>query len=289
MGYVTRFAPSPTGPLHLGHAYSACLGWQRAQDRQGRFLLRIEDIDRARSKDHWEKQIYDDLSWIGLTWETPVLRQSDRRAAYQQALARLAHAGLIYPCRCSRGDIRAALSAPQEGAPVSGPDGLVYPGTCRGRSMADAGPQDALRLDMRAALRWVQETNPLDLLTFIETGPIHDGEHVLDSGALIDGIGDVVLARRDMGTSYHLSVVVDDAFQGITEVLRGADLWDATPIHRLLQALLGLPTPVWHHHALIRDDAGKRLAKRDDARALATYRAAGDTPAQLRARIGLPA
>ena len=280
MPHVTRFAPSPTGPLHLGHAFSALTAWDRAQAAGGSFRLRIEDIDRGRSRPEWERQLKDDLRWLGLTWPEPVLRQSDRLPHYRAALDRLGAMGLAYPCRCTRADIRAALSAPQEGA--MGPDGPVYPGTCRGRPLSEAGPQDAIRLDMGRAV--TQAT----LRGFTETGPIHGGAHRPDPQALVDTVGDVVLARRDMGTSYHLSVVVDDAAEGITEVVRGADLFDATPIHVLLQALLGLPTPAYHHHALVRDDRGKRLAKRDDARALSLYRAEGATPEDIRRMLGLP-
>ncbi|ARE38311.1 glutamyl-Q-tRNA synthetase [Rhodovulum sp. P5] len=269
--------------MHLGHAYSALTAHDRAQSAGGRMLLRIEDIDTARSKPEWEAQIFDDLAWLGLDWPRPVLRQSVRRPAYDAALDRLGVMGVIYPCRCRRADIRAALSAPQAGAPVHGPDGLVYPGTCRDRPMAAAGAQDAIRLNMGAALDRIGRMLP----TFRETGPLHGGLHRLDATALIKGVGDVVLARRDIGTSYHMAVVVDDAFQGITEVVRGADLFEATQIHVLLQALLGLPTPAYHHHRLITDDTGKRLAKRDDARALATYRAEGATPAAIRRMIGL--
>lgn len=283
---VTRFAPSPTGPLHLGHVYAALVAEGRARAVGGKFLLRIEDIDRARSRIEYEQLIYDDLSWIGSRWDGPVLRQSDRLPVYAAALKTLGERGLLYPCRCTRGDIRAALSAPQEGAPIVGPDGLIYPGTCRGRRYADRQDDDALRLDMRAAIAALGGAAAVAALGFTETGPIHPGGHALDPGHLVQGIGDVVLARRDMGTSYHLAVVVDDAEQGVTEVTRGVDLFEATPLHRLLQALLGLPVPDWHHHDLIRDAAGKRLAKRDDARAIATYRAAGETPAQVRARVG---
>lgn len=275
---VTRFAPSPTGPLHLGHAYAALIAAQRAG--AGRFLLRIEDIDQTRCRPEFETQIYDDLSWLGLRWETPVMRQSDRMPAYRAALKQLAGMGLLYPCRCTRADIRAALSAPQEGAAL-GPDGITYPGTCRARSMMDAAPSDALRLNMGAALA---RTGPLD---FIENGQLHAGCQPISKDWLRDVAGDVVLARRDMGTSYHLSVVLDDATQGITEVTRGVDLYEATPIHVLLQALLELPRPNYYHHALIRDEQGKRLAKRDDARALLLYRHEGLTPAQIRLRLGL--
>ncbi|MGY6703304.1 tRNA glutamyl-Q(34) synthetase GluQRS [Roseinatronobacter sp.] len=278
-GHITRFAPSPTGPLHLGHAYSALIA--ASHSRQGQFLLRIEDIDRSRCKPAFEAQIYDDLRWLGLDWPAPVMRQSDRMPAYRAALQKLAGLGVLYPCSCTRGDVRAAMSAPQEGAPVIGPDGLVYPGTCRGRGMAQAGAKDALRLDMRRALSLAGP------VAFVESGPLRGGTQRLDPDQMIANIGDVVLARRDMGTSYHLSVVVDDAAQNITEVTRGADLFDATAIHALLQILLELPRPTYWHHDLIRDEHGKRLAKRDDARAIATYRAAGASPADIRAMVNL--
>jgi glutamyl-Q tRNA(Asp) synthetase len=282
LGYVTRFAPSPTGPLHLGHAFSALTAWDRAQALGGTFLVRIEDIDPARSRPDWETALMDDLHWLGLHWPDPVMRQSERLPEYRAALETLAGLGVLYPCRCTRGDIRATLSAPQEGAPLTGPDGPVYPGTCRSRPMQDAAPTDAIRLDMARALALAGPP------AFTETGPLHPGPHHPDPETMIHGIGDVVLARRDFGTSYHLSVVVDDAAQSITEAVRGADLFEATAIHALLQRLLGLPTPAYHHHRLIRDDTGKRLAKRDDARALAKYRAEGATPADIRAMTGLP-
>jgi glutamyl-Q tRNA(Asp) synthetase len=277
----TRFAPSPTGPLHLGHAFSALTAFDLAQSAGGTFLLRIEDIDTARCRPEWEAAIYDDLHWLGLTWPDPVMRQSDRLAAYRTALDRLAALGVLYPCRCTRGDLRAALSAPQEGVPLAGPDGPVYPGTCRQRTMAEAGPQDALRLDMARAVQitgaphWIEGCGPL-------AGPRTAG-----TTDLVAEAGDVSLARRDIGTSYHLAVTVDDAAQDITHVVRGEDLAPATPIHVLLQRLLGLPTPAYHHHRLIRDAAGKRLAKRDDARALSLFRAEGASPQDIRRMIGL--
>ncbi|SIS73086.1 tRNA glutamyl-Q(34) synthetase GluQRS [Phaeovulum vinaykumarii] len=274
----TRFAPSPTGLLHLGHAHAALVAQGRADP--GEFLIRIEDLDRARCRPEHEAAIFRDLAWLGLDWAPQVWRQSERAAVYRAALVRLAARGLTYPCRCTRGDIRAALSAPQEGAPVAGPDGLVYPGTCRGRPMAEAAPGDAIRLDMRRALAALPR-----LPSFTETGALHAGCHRPDPDWLVAGCGDVILWRRDMGAAYHLAVVVDDAAQGITEVTRGADLFEATFLHVLLQALLDLPVPAYHHHALIRDDAGKRLAKRDDARALATLRAEGASPADIRAMI----
>ncbi len=272
----TRFAPSPTGPLHLGHALAALIASERAD--QGEFLLRIEDLDRSRARAEWEAQIFDDLAWLGLTWQQPVMRQSERAEPYQAALDLLTAKGLTYRCACTRADIREALNAPQEGAPILGPDGLVYPGTCRDKHLADA---PTIRLNLRAALK----TLP-DLPCFTETG-LQAGVHAVDQDWLITHCGDVILSRKDMGAAYHLAVVVDDAAQGITEVTRGEDLFEATFIHVLLQALLGLPTPRYHHHRLIRDASGKRLAKRDDARAISTYRAAGMVPEAVKALIGL--
>ncbi len=278
----TRFAPSPTGPLHLGHAYSALLAADMASAARGQFLLRIEDIDRARARPQWEAQIFADLQWLGVQWEKPVRRQSEHLGAYGKALAQLENLGLLFPCSCKRRDIEAAAGAPQEGVARFGPDGLIYPGTCRTRPMATRRENDALRLDMARAL---------DLLAtlpgFEETGPKHVGHHRLTRAFLLDRVGDVVLARPGMDASYHLAVVVDDAAQGVDTVVRGEDLFDASFIHVLLQALLGLATPRYHHHRLIRDEKGKRLAKRDDARALATYRRDGATPADIRAMVGL--
>lgn len=257
-----------------------------ARAQNGRFLLRIEDIDRSRARPEWEDLIYDDLSWLGLRWEAPVIRQSDRTTAYDAALTSLWEDTLLYPCTCTRRDIEAALAAPQEGdMPVHGPDGPIYPGTCRGlpRDTAEMPKNIALRLDMRRALRKAR-------YQFRETGTCSEGS-TEDIGfsdrEVIETIGDVVLARRDMGTSYHLSVVIDDAAQGVTHVVRGADLFEATKIHVVLQDLLGLPTPIYHHHRLIRDTAGKRLAKRDDARAIQKYRAHGATPQDIRRLVGL--
>jgi len=282
LSLTTRLAPSPTGPLHLGHAYSALLAFDHAQAQKGQFLLRIEDIDRSRSRAAWESQIYDDLAWLGISWPEPVMRQSQRQDAYDTALDALWARGLLYPCSCTRADIAAATSAPQEGAPLLGPDGVIYPGTCR-KPVQGPRPENAvLRLNMAAALR------DLGALSFTETGlPSHRGLVPVTSDNLVQAVGDIVLSRRDMGTSYHLSVVLDDAAQGVTDVMRGADLFEATAIHVVLQALLGLPTPSYHHHQLIRDDTGKRLAKRDDARAISLYRAQGMSPADIRAMVGL--
>jgi len=257
------------------------LAHDMAATRGGVFLLRIEDIDQSRARPEWEAQIDDDLHWLGLSWPTPVMRQSERMQAYHAALGRLGEMGLTYACTCRRRDIEAAANAPQEGgAAIMGPDGLVYPGTCRHAGLAQTDA--ALRLDMRKAL-------PLcgPLPGFHETGAAHAGHVQPDPDWLVNNVGDIVLARRDMGTSYHLSVVVDDAAQGITHVVRGADLFESTAIHLVLQRLLNLPTPIYHHHRLIRDETGKRLAKRDDARAIAKFRNDGATPDDIRKLVGL--
>ena len=279
MSFVTRFAPSPTGPLHLGHAYSAMLAHDMARAAGGTFLLRIEDTDTDRARACWEARILDDLHWLGLHWPTPVLRQSDRTDLYHDTLAGLAREGLVFPCSCTRGDIRAALSAPQEGVAPPPP----YPGTCRHRPMATRQPGDALRLNLAAALRRVALP-----LRYVETGTARPGTKAVTAEMLQREAGDAVLARRQTETvSYVLASVVDDAAQGISHVVRGEDLIAITAVQVLLQALLGLPRPVYHHHRLIRDGAGKRLAKRDDARAIAKYRADGLAPDQIRAMVGL--
>ncbi|MEM8803862.1 MAG: tRNA glutamyl-Q(34) synthetase GluQRS, partial [Pseudomonadota bacterium] len=246
------------------------------------FLLRIEDIDTTRSRPEWEEKIYDDLRWLGLSWETPVMRQSERMDAYTAALTQLWNAGLLYQCTCNRRDIAEAATAPQEGMPRHGPDGVIYPGTCRERyPRTGAMPLDAaLRIDMKKA------SQIIDRVVFQEA-EMNVAQLSYVPEFMCQSVGDVVLARRDMGTSYHLSVVVDDAEQGITHVVRGEDLFDATQIHVVLQRLLNLPTPEYHHHRLIRDDAGKRLAKRDDARAISKYRADGASPADVRQMVGL--
>jgi glutamyl-Q tRNA(Asp) synthetase len=265
---ITRFAPSPTGPLHLGHAWAAMVA-----DDLGRMLLRIEDIDQSRARPEWEAAIYNDLHWMGLDWPTPVMRQSDRLTSYTAALDRLWNAGVLYPCTCNRRDIQTAASAPQENAPLLGPDGIVYPGTCRGASRTGPRPDGmALRLDADAVpnLSWTERGNPRSM----------------SADTFVRSIGDIVIARREMGTSYHLAVTIDDAAQGIDLVTRGEDLAEATPIHVALQRLLDLPTPTYHHHDLVRDADGRRLAKRDDARSIASYRSsgwlAGDLIAHLR-------
>ncbi|MCA0961122.1 tRNA glutamyl-Q(34) synthetase GluQRS [Salipiger bermudensis] len=284
---ITRFAPSPTGPLHLGHAYSALLNHDRAKAAGGTFLLRVDDLDQSRARPEWEAQLKDDLRWLGLDWPEPCRRESEHLGAYEAALDRLWDMGLLYPCHCTRRDIRDALSAPQEGAPVSGPDGLVYPGTCR-PAAPPTGPRPedtTLRLDMARACAALARP-----VKFEETGAGPDGQTgSIETAAqdMVATIGDVVLARREMGAAYHLAVVIDDAVQGVTEVIRGRDLFEATRIHVLLQGLLELPTPRYHHHRLIRDETGKRLAKRDDARAIALYRSEGRTPREIRDMVSL--
>jgi glutamyl-Q tRNA(Asp) synthetase len=279
---VERFAPSPTGLLHLGHAFSAVMAFDAASAENGRFLLRIEDIDQQRCKPSFEAAIFEDLAWLGLHWATPVMRQSNRFSEYKIALARLANMGVTYACSCSRRDIAEALSAPQEGEDQHfGPDGIVYPGTCRAHSGKPVSGQNAVRLDMRKAVALLGDFSQLGYQEIGEAA----GWYQLEAVFLIESCGDVVLARRDIGTSYHLAVVVDDAAQGVTHVTRGVDMAAATPIHLVLQALLGLPKPVYRHHRLIRDEMGKRLAKRHDALALSQLRAQGWTPADVRAAI----
>jgi len=276
---VTRFAPSPTGYLHLGHAYAAI----RAHDSGERFLLRIEDIDRARCRPEFEDAIYEDLSWLGLTWQKPVVRQSDRSDTYRDALDRLDSQGLTYPCFCTRkeiaDEIARAVSAPH------GAEGPLYPGTCRSlsaearREKIASGIPYALRLDAAKAAK----AGPL---TFQETG---EGPNCERGTIPVDpvSLGDVVLARKEMPAAYHLAVVVDDAFQGVTLVTRGNDLFAATHVQRLLQVLLDLPELTYAHHKLILDVEGKKFSKRDYAVTLRELRANGETPAGIRSQLGL--
>ena len=280
MTFRTRFAPSPTGPLHLGHAYSALYGHRLAEAKNGLWLLRIDDLDHSRSKPEWTQQIFDDLRWLGLAWPEPVRFQSQETASYQTALDALARAKLIYPCCCNRADIAQAAAAPQEGVPEFGPDGRVYPGTCRQRSLSQAGAGDALRLNMRKAVKALQKP-----VTYEEFGTQLSERITLKPEALIAQAGDVVLRRKDQGAAYHLAVVIDDDAQNITDVVRGADLSAATQIHVVLQQLLNIQTPRYHHHALIRDETGKRLAKRSDSEALSTLRKAGYSAQNITERL----
>jgi len=268
---VTRFAPSPTGYLHLGHVRSALEGWRAAREAGGRFLLRLEDIDHTRCRAEYATAIAEDLTWLGLDWDGPIRRQSEHFADYRAALAQLEAAGLLYPCFCTRRAIQAEIE--RAGGAPQGEMGAPYPGTCRHLGAAERNdkrrlaPDYALRLDVAAALA---RTGPL---TWSE-----DGRRVEAQPAVL---GDVVLARKEMPTSYHLAVTVDDALQGVSLVTRGADLFAATHIHRLLQALLGLPTPQYRHHPLLTDAEGRRLAKRDRALSIRAMRQAGMTPTEI--------
>ena len=275
---ISRFAPSPTGHLHLGHAYSALVAEAAARETGGRFLLRIEDIDAGRCRPEYDAAILADLAWLGLVWEEPVRRQSAHMDDYANALSRLDDAGLLYPCFCTRAEIQTEIEA--AGQAPHGPDGPLYPGTCRRldatarRDRQAAGHPFALRLDMTEAAA--------------RSGPLawHDRGRG-SMAAAPSRFGDVVLARKDVPTSYHLAVTVDDHLQGVTQVVRGEDLFEATHVHRLLQALLDLDTPDYHHHALITDDDGRRLAKRDRARTIRVLKESGTSPAEIRERVGL--
>lgn len=263
---ITRFAPSPTGFLHLGHAYAAWVAWEEARKSGGEFLLRIENIDGPRCRVEFEKSIEEDLEWLGIHWPVPIWRQSERMAIYKSALKRLNDMGILYPCFCTRQEI--ALAAPH------GPAGKLYSGHCRrlsleaGQDLIAADKAFAWRLDVTKAMKL---TGPL---TWTDT---RRGSVV----ATPELLGDVVLARKDIATSYHLAVTVDDAAQEVSLVTRGEDLFSCTHVHRLLQALLDMPVPRWLHHRLICDENGNRLAKRDDARSLQCLRQAGWKAAQV--------
>ncbi len=277
--FITRFAPSPSGLLHLGHAYSALFAHATAKASGGRFLLRIEDLDHTRSRREFEQATLDDLRWLGLRWEAPALRQSTRSDVYRAVLAELRRRRLVYPCFCTRQQIQTEIA--QSASAPHGPSGeTVYPGTCRGLAPSDAdariarGQPHAWRLDVTAALA--------------ETGPLHwyDFRGGWQECRAAD-LGDVVLGRKDIPTSYHLAVTVDDAEQGVNLVTRGEDLFHATHIHRLLQALLNLPVPYYYHHNLIAAADGQRLAKRNRSVSLRYFRERGETPDAIWTKIGL--
>ena len=286
---VFRFAPSPNGYLHLGHAYSALLNFDLARRAGGRFLLRIEDIDETRCRPEFEAAIYEDLAWLGITWETPVRRQSQHFSSYRVAVERLVAEGLIYPSFESRAEIVRLVAQRETEAPSPrDPDGApLYPGAAKSLS-ADArtrligqGVPYALRLDMAAACARVKD------LGWTETGEGPEGE----TGAVTarpEAWGDVILARKETPTSYHLSVVIDDALQGVTDVVRGRDLFWSTSAHRLLQQLLGFPKPAYRHHPLVLDAAAQKLSKSTSATGLRELRSQGATPADIRRSVGLP-
>ncbi|OKO80562.1 glutamyl-Q tRNA(Asp) ligase [Bradyrhizobium sp. NAS80.1] len=285
---VFRFAPSPNGLLHLGHAYSALLNFDRARDTGGRLLLRIEDIDATRCRPEYETAIYEDLAWLGISWETPVRRQSEHLGEYRAALEKLSALGVVYPAFESRAEIAKLVAAREADGPwPRDPDGApLYPGTAkslpadeRDRLIA-SGASYALRLDMAAACRRAAS------LTWNELGEGPDGERGTVP-ARPQAWGDVILARKETPTSYHLSVVADDALQSVSEVVRGQDLFHATSVHRLLQVLLGLPEPAYRHHPLIRDEAGRKLSKSSRATGLRELRDAGVSAAAIRRLVGL--
>ncbi len=285
---VFRFAPSPNGYLHLGHAFSALLNHDLAQRAGGRLLLRIEDIDPARCRPEYEEAIYEDLAWLGIGWEAPVRRQSEHLGDYRCALQTLSARGLVYPSFESRAEIARLVAAREVDGPwPRDPDGApLYPGAAKQLSACErvrliaSGAPYALRLDMTAALAHVGD------LTWTEQGEGPGGETGIVA-ATPQAWGDVILARKETPTSYHLSVAVDDALQGVTDVVRGQDLFHATSVHRLLQRLLALPEPAYRHHRLIRDAAGHKLAKSTASTGLRELRAAGMTPADVRRAVGL--
>jgi glutamyl-Q tRNA(Asp) synthetase len=285
---VFRFAPSPNGYLHLGHAFSALLNYELAQRAGGRLLLRIEDIDPARCRPEYESAIYEDLGWLGIFWEKPVRRQSGYLADYRRAVETLSAQGLVYPAFESRAEIAKLVAAREDdGRWPRDPDGApLYPGAAKQLSgdertrLIESGAPYALRLDMAAAIARAGD------LAWTEQGEGPDGETGI-LAANPQAWGDVILARKETPTSYHLSVVVDDALQEITDVVRGQDLFHATSVHRLLQYLLGLPDPAYHHHRLIRDEVGHKFAKSTASTGLRELRAAGHTPQDIRRTVGL--
>ncbi len=257
---ITRFAPSPTGFLHLGHALAAKVAFDFTKSRQGQFLLRFEDIDHTRVRPHFYQAIEEDLAWLDLQWDEVPWKQLDRIPQYQDALEQLKRLGVVYPCYCTRREIQNIVNAPQ------GPEGPLYPGTCRGGPTLEGDP--AWRLDCKKAAALTGQ------LTFSDQ---RGGQIEVDPELL----GDVVLARKDIATSYHLAVVVDDAAQQVSHVTRGEDLLPSTHVHRLLQALLKLPEPEYFHHELVLDENGQRLAKRNDALSIRSLREKGKTPAEV--------
>lgn len=281
---VVRFAPSPNGYLHLGHAYSALRNFEFARANGGRFLLRIEDIDIGRARPEFEAAIFEDMAWLGIEWEEPVRRQSDHFSDYAIALEKLAERGLIYPCVCTRSEIQAIVRDRTNWQ--RDPDGSpLYPGTCRvaasrhGASFAANRPV-AQRIDMAQAIGLLQ--GPLGWREFGE------GDSPRLVSAEPSAWGDVVLGRKDVPGSYHIAVVVDDALQGVTDIVRGMDLFEATSLHRLLQELLDLPAPNYRHHRLIEDEAGRKMSKSIGSMSLRELRTRGVTPEEIRARLGLP-
>jgi glutamyl-Q tRNA(Asp) synthetase len=275
---VTRFAPSPTGHLHKGHAYAALKACQFAKERNGRFLLRVEDIDFQRCSEENTVQILEDLAWLGIEWEKPVRIQSEHLVDFAERAATLEQGGFLYPCFCTRRDILEEIE--RAGHAPHGSEGPIYPGTCRLLSKEEraariaAGDPHAMRLDLERALEVIGSD-----LTW------EDSIHGLQR-ARPEHLGDAVIVRKDIGCSYHLAVVTDDAIQGVTDIVRGVDLFESTHVHRVLQELLGLPIPVYHHHELLTDEEGRRLAKRDRSITLKALRESGVTAVELREELG---
>lgn len=271
---ITRFAPSPTGPLHIGHAYSAFLAHDTARAQNGTFLLRIEDFDSTRSRPEHIARILDDLAWLGCTWDAPPRIQSEHLLDYADTIGTLAAKNLVFPCDCGRKRILDTGAKP-------GPDGQIYPYTCAARTMASAAPTDAIRLNLKAALSHLPAQ-----LRYMD----NDDEVTILMSEMPGIIGAPILRRKDSGDpAYHLTCTHDDALQDITHVIRGEDVAPLTPIHVILQQLMGWPTPIYRHHGLITDATGKRLAKIDKSKSIASYRAEGATPDDIRRMVGLPA
>ncbi|MGH6818602.1 MAG: tRNA glutamyl-Q(34) synthetase GluQRS [Methylovirgula sp.] len=284
ISHVFRFAPSPNGYLHLGHAFSALMNQEMAIASGGSLLLRMEDIDVERCRPEFEQAIYEDLAWLGLSWGAPVRRQSEHFDAYAEALASLEQRGLVYPCFCARSDVVSAVAERPDWR--RDPDGSpLYPGTCKHllpaerRARLATGQPAALRIDMAAALAQARQK-----IVWREYGGGTERRDILADPNLW---GDAVLSRKDIPASYHIAVVVDDAMQGITDVVRGEDLFMATSLHRLLQILLDLPAPAYHHHELLRDTAGRKLSKSLRAKSLRTMRREGVTPAEIKDQLGI--
>ena len=278
MTFITRFAPSPTGPLHLGHAYSALLAYDISQKNKGIFHLRIEDLDQSRARSEWEEQIYEDLSWLGIKWNKIILRQSERLDLYFSKMLNKAKNFGLFRCKCSRGDISSITSAPH------GADGLVYPGTCRNEKIYFSKERhqnlDLLQSNIRMHPKLKKKS-----FNFKEN-IFQKGQSAFTLSDFKKTIGDVVLWRRGYA-AYHLASVIDDAYQGVTDVIRGEDLFEATKIHVVIQNILELPTPKYHHHRLITNEAGNRLAKRNDAQSISMYRTKGYSPDDIRELLGL--
>ena len=278
MKLITRFAPSPTGPLHLGHAYSAIISHDMARSAGGKFYLRIEDLDRSRSKKKWENQIFDDLDWLGLSWDGPVIRQSEQIESYKNILIKFKKELRLFECKCTRKDIKNAVSAPHESEKLLGPDGIIYPGTCRNNMLSS-------KVNFDKALRMNIVSSKDKFFCFSELGS-RKGNISFSSEEFSKTVGDVVLWRGGY-PAYHLACVVDDSAQKITHVVRGLDLFDATKIHTVLNSYLGFKKPLYHHHRLICDENGKRLAKRHDSKSIQKYRKEGLKASEVRTLLGL--